>query len=79
MYDAVQRISISLLAGDDTAEALPQYFTARTAFVGMLKDTTISLETILIASFLLCCTEVLAQQDTVLVTLRQRDALVTRV
>lgn len=76
---AVEQMSRVLNAGQDTADALPQYFAARSAFVMLLKDLTLDLETILIATFLLCCTEVLAQQETVPVTLKQKDMLVTHV
>lgn len=76
---ALEQISSILMIDGDTADALPQYYAARTAFVTLLKNLAVDIEMVFVATFLLCCCEVLAQQDTIPVTLKQKDSLVTRI
>lgn len=76
--EAVEILYQSLLSGEDNAAALSKYFVAKSAHLSLLKDTASDMETILVATFLLCCFEVVTQQETVPSTLKQRDYLVTR-
>lgn len=62
----------------DTAAALSRYFGAKSSYLLLLNDQDSKIETILIATFLLCCFEIVAQYETVSNTLKQKDALVTR-
>jgi hypothetical protein len=57
---------------------MPQYFTAKSSYASMLKDDDAELEMTLIATFLLCCFEVVAQQETVSITPRHRGAFISR-
>jgi hypothetical protein len=62
----------------DITDAMPQYFTAKSSYVSMLKDEDADLEMTLIATFLLCCFEMVAQQDTVSTTPRQTGPVISR-
>ncbi|KAK1761722.1 sterol uptake control 2 [Phialemonium atrogriseum] len=75
---AVETLYKTLVDDGDSADALPEYFAAKGAYLSLLKDEGADTELILVATFLLCCFEVVAQQETVSGTLKQKDILVTR-
>lgn len=51
--NVVVRMACVLNLGEDTADALPQYFAAKAAFAKLLKDSTIDLEWLWLRRF--CC------------------------
>jgi hypothetical protein len=76
---AIETLYESLLESNgDTTTALPAYFGAKSSYLSLLNDQDPDIEAILIATFLLCCFEIVAQHETVSNTLKQKDALVTR-
>lgn len=64
--------------GEESNVALPAYFNAKSLFISLLKRQDTDIDVILMATLLLCCFEVVAQQETTSCTLKQKDSLVSR-
>lgn len=73
---AVENLYETLDKGGETADTLPAYFTAKAGYTLTMKNGQLSIDELFVMTFLLCCFEVVAQQETVSSTLKQKDALV---
>lgn len=62
---------------NDISDTLPAYFTAKANFAKALD--TLGTENLFVAMFLLCCYEIVAQQETIPSTLEQTGKLVTTI
>lgn len=73
---AVEMLYETLDNGGETADCLPSYFTAKAAYTLALKNGQLATDPLFVTTFLLACFEVVAQQETVSSTLKQKDSLV---
>lgn len=60
----------------DTSKAMAQYHVAKAQFATMLETEGQTIESVLLVIFLLCCFEVVAQQETVSITLKAEGTFV---
>lgn len=75
---AVETLYKTVGKDGDGSEVLAHYFTAKSLFLESLQNDKIEMDILLLNTLLLCCVEVIAQQDTIPVTLKQKDLLVSR-
>lgn len=73
---AVETLYEGLDGDGKTADTLPAYFTAKAAYTLAINDGQLNTDQLFVVTFLLCCCEVVAQQETVSSTLKQKDSLV---
>ena len=73
---AVEMLYETLDNGGETTDCLPSYFTAKAAYALALKNGQLATQPLFVNTFLLACFEVVAQQETVSSTLKQKDSLV---
>lgn len=74
---AVEDLYRTLGEGTETANTLPAYFTAKATYALAINTGQMSTDQIFVATFLLCCFEVVAQQETISSTLKQKDGLIS--
>lgn len=63
---------------DRTTSSMALYYVAKTSYVGMLEQDDAEPEIVLTVTFLLCCFEIVAQHETVPITLKPEGALVAK-
>ncbi|KAK9312326.1 fungal-specific transcription factor domain-containing protein [Lipomyces starkeyi] len=64
--------------GQDITNATSLYYAAKSSHTQMLEDERQDMQVTLTVTFLLCCFEIVAQQDTVSITLKSEGAFIKR-
>jgi hypothetical protein len=62
----------------DTASAMALYYAAKSEYTKMLETERRDLHTTLIVTCILCCFEIVAQQETISITLKSEGAFVNK-
>lgn len=75
---AVESIYKATMKSEDTLSSMASYYVAKSGYASMLEQDSDGPENILIVTFLLCCFEIVAQHDTVPITLKPEGPLVAR-
>ncbi|KAJ9620698.1 hypothetical protein H2204_012184 [Knufia peltigerae] len=75
----VQVLYRSLDQGNDISDAMQSYFSAKSIYLTMLSSDDQGLEPVLIVTFLLCIFEIVAQQEMIPHTLKQKDPLISKI
>lgn len=76
---AVEQLYRQVEGNGEVAESLAAYFVAKSAVVLAMKNDPPTFDQLIVSTFLLCCVEVVAQQETISTTLKQRDSLITTI
>ncbi|KAK6811815.1 hypothetical protein RU639_012460 [Aspergillus parasiticus] len=63
---------------DDNINSMAAYYAAKSGYASMLERDGDEPETVMVATFLLCCFEIVAQHETVSITLKPEGALVAK-
>ena len=75
---AVESLYEAEMNSQDTNGSMALYYAAKSGYSKMLEDEQQDLHTILVVTLLLCCFEIVAQQETVSITLKSQGAFIRK-
>ncbi|KAK9243910.1 hypothetical protein V1506DRAFT_543005 [Lipomyces tetrasporus] len=75
---SVEALYEAMANGEDITNATSLYYAAKSSHAIMLEDERQGLQITLTVTFLLCCFEIVAQQETVSITLKSEGAFIRR-